>query len=175
MNIALRKKRLDLGMPRLSFFERLEQLLFRVEGVTAGLCLVAILLLSLGEIIARNALHTGIPGATILIQYLVLWLSFLGAVLAVKDRHIKIDVANLLLNAAWRGRLQVPIYFFSAFICAILTWAATRFWLSEWQAALPGEHWIAAMGSVFPICFALLSLHFVLRSVVLLRATKLSA
>ena len=159
-------------MPRLSFFERLEQLLFRAEGLVAVFCLAGILFLSLAEIGARNWLHTGIPGASILIQYLVLWLSFLGAVLAVKDRHIKIDVASLLLSETWRAHLQVPIYFISAFICAILAWAAMRFWLSEWQAALPAERWIAAMSSVFPVCFTLLSLHFVLRSLVIIRAAR---
>ncbi len=141
----------------------LEGLLFRIETLLAALSLAGILAISLIEIIARNIWHTGIPSASVFIQYLVLWVTFLGAVLAVQGRHIKIDVATVLLSDAMRRKLEIPICGFSALICAILCWAAGRFWISEWQAAAAGERWLAAMALVFPLCFGLLSLHFVLR------------
>lgn len=145
---------------------KIEHLLLRVESLAASISLVAMLLLSLIEIGARNFLHTGIPGASILIQYLVLWVSFLGAVLAVRERHIKIDVAALLLSETWRRKLERPIFFFSALVCGTLFWAAARFWHTEWLAASHEDAWVAAMGIVFPVCFGLLSLHFALRGII---------
>lgn len=147
----------------MKFALTLERVLFRVEALLAALSLASILGLSLIEIIARNIWHTGIPSASIFIQYLVLWVTFLGAVLAVNGRHIKIDVATVLLSNSTRRKLEAPICFFAAIICAILCWAAVRFWLSEWQAAAIGERWVAAMSLVFPLCFGLLSVHFFLR------------
>ncbi len=130
------------------------------------------LVLSLIEIGARNFFHTGIPGASTLIQYLVLWVSFMGAVLAVRGRHIKIDVATVLLNEAWRSRLARPISLFSMAVCGTLFWHAARFWRDEWQSVPPDEKWVAAMGVIIPIGFCLLTLHFALRGIIGPRAPE---
>lgn len=154
------------GIQNASLPEKIENVLLRIESIVASVSLMAILLLSLIEIGARNFLHTSIPNASIVIQYLVLWVSFFGAVLAVRGRHIKLDVATLLISEAWRKKLERPIYFFSALVCATLFWAAARFWQSEWVAASPEDRWVAAMGIIFPVCFCLLSLHFALRGLI---------
>ncbi len=154
------------GIQNASLPEKIENVLLRIESIVASVSLMTILLLSLIEIGARNFLHTGIPNASIVIQYLVLWVSFFGAVLAVRGRHIKLDVATLLISEAWRKKLERPIYFFSALVCATLFWAAARFWQSEWVAASPEDRWVAAMGIIFPVCFCLLSLHFALRGLI---------
>ena len=119
-------------------------------------------MLSLTEIGARNFFHTSIPGADVLNRYLVLWISFLGAVLAVPGRHIKIDIATAWISEPWQRKMERPVYFFSAVVCSGLGLAATRFWQSEWQYATPDEKWIAALSIIIPISFFLLALHFVL-------------
>ena len=160
------------GAQNTSWPEQIERVLLRVESLIAGVSLAVILLLSLIEIGARNFLHTGIPNASILIQYLVLWFSFFGAVLAVQGRHIKIDIATLLISETRRKKLERPIYFFSALVCAMLFWAAARFWESEWLAASREDRWVAAMAIIFPVCFGLLSLHFTLCGIIGPRPTK---
>lgn len=143
---------------------KIERALNRVESVAAGGCLAAMLLLSLIEIGARNFLQSSLPGASVLIQYLVLWVSFLGAVLAVPGRHIKIDIAAHWISERWRSNLERPVYVFSSLVCGLLSWHAARFWQDEWQSVSAAEKWIAAMGFVFPACFLLLALHFSLRA-----------
>ena len=145
---------------------KIEHRLTIIESQLASACLVAILALSLIEIGARNFFDTGVPGASTLIQYLVLWVSFIGAVLAVRERHIKIDVATILLNEVWRRRLERPIFFFSMVVCGTLFWHAAGFWWDEWQSVAPDEKWVAAMGIIIPIGFCLLSLHFALRGII---------
>lgn len=151
---------------------KIEHRLTVIESWIAIACLLAMLVLSLIEIGARNFFHTGIPGASTLIQYLVLWVSFMGAVLAVRGRHIKIDVANVLLNETWRSRLARPISFFSMAVCGTLFWHAARFWRDEWQSVPPDEKWVAAMGVIIPIGFCLLTLHFALRGIIGARAPE---
>jgi len=154
---------------------KIEQALTRAESLVASACLLTILVLSLIEIGARNFFHTGIPGASTLIQYLVLWVSFLGAVVAVRERHIKIDVATILISEAWRNKLERPIFLFCTLVCGTLCWYAVRFWLDEWSNVSSDEKWIAAMGIIFPVSFCLLSLHFALRVIIGPRSSKRAA
>lgn len=142
---------------------KLEFYFTRIEGVLAISGLALMLGLSLAEIVLRNFLHTSIPGADILIRHLVLWVSFLGAVMAVRERHIKMEIISVWLSDEWRRRLERPIFLFSAVVCAIIAWAAMRFWYQEWLNAPAGERWIAMLGSVIPLSFFLLMLHFALR------------
>lgn len=135
----------------------------RIESTLAISGLVLMLALSLAEIFLRNFFHTSIPGADILVRYLVLWVSFLGAVVAVRERHIKVEIISAWLPEIWRRRLERPIFLFSAVICAIIAWAAMRFWYQEWLFVPAGEKWIAVLGIVIPLSFALLTLHFSLR------------
>lgn len=138
----------------------------RTESTIAIAGLVLMLSLSLAEILLRNFFHTAIPGADVLTRYLVLWVSFVGAVLAVRERHIKIEVIAIWLPEIWRRRLERPIFLFSAVVCGSICWTAMRFWHQEWLHVPPGEKWIALLGIIIPISFFLLTLHFALRFVI---------
>lgn len=135
----------------------------RIESVFAIFGLVLMLALSLIEVVLRNFFHYSIPGADVLIRHLVLWVSFLGAVMAVRERHIKVEIIAAWLPEVWHRRLERPIFLFSAVTCAVIAWAAVRFWHQEWLNSPPGEKWIAALGVVIPLSFLLLALHFTLR------------
>jgi len=142
---------------------KLEFQLTRVESFVAIAGLVLLVVLSLAEIGARNFFHSSIPGADVLDRYLVLWVSFLGAVLAVRGRHIKIDALAVWFPDDWRRRLERPIFLFSSVVCGGLFWAAARFWREEWLHAPATERWITALAVILPLSFFLLALHFALR------------
>jgi hypothetical protein len=63
----------------------------------------------------------------------------------------------------WHRHLERPIFLFSAVVCAVIAWAAVRFWYQEWLNVPAGERWIAILGIVIPLSFFLLALHFTLR------------
>ena len=151
---------------------KLEFYLTSAESIVATAGLVLLLVLSLAEIGARNFFHTAIPGADILDRYLVLWVSFLGAVLAVRERHIKIDAVAVWFPEAWRRKLERPIFVFSAVVCGFLFWAALRFWREEWAHAAAAEKWVAALGAIIPLSFFLLAAHFAIRFVIGPRSPK---
>lgn len=151
---------------------KLEFFLTNTESIIAIAGLVLLLGLSLAEIIARNFFHTAIPGADILDRYLVLWVSFLGAVMAVRDRHIKIDAVAVWFPETWRRKLERPIFFISAVVCGGLFWAAVRFWREEWLYASAADKWITALGIIIPLSFFLLTTHFALRFLIGPRAPR---
>lgn len=151
---------------RRSWKSRIESWFTRAESLLAVFGLALMLGLSLIEIVLRNLFHTSLPGSDVLIRYLVLWVSFLGAVLAVRERHIKTEIISSWMSDDWRRRLERPIFLFSTVICIILAWAAGRFWYDEWLSVPAGEKWIAGLGIIIPVSFALLTLHYALRFVI---------
>ena len=142
---------------------KLEFYFTRIESALAIFGLVLMLGLSLVEVILRNLFHTSIPGADVLIRYLVLWVSFIGAVVAVRERHIKVEIISAWLPDIWRRHLERPIFLFSAIVCTMIARAAVRFWYQEWVNVPPGEKWIAMLSIVIPLSFMLLAVHFILR------------
>lgn len=149
-----------------SWKAKLEFYFTHTESLIAVAGLVLLLSLSLAEIAARNFFHTAIPGAEVLDRYLVLWVSFLGAVMAVRERHIKIDAVAVWLPPNWRRKLERPIFLFSAIVCSGLFWAALRFWREEWLHAPAAEKWIVWLGIIIPLSFFLLTFHFFLRFII---------
>ena len=153
---------------------KLELHFTRIEGTIAIGGLALLLVVSLLEIAARNFFHAAIPGADLLNRNLVLWISLLGAVLAVPGQHIKIDALAVWLAPAWRRRLEAPIFFFATLVCGALFWAAARFWIEEWRHAPQAEKWTAALAVIIPAGFFLLALHFALHCLLGLRSARRS-
>ena len=99
--------------------------LVRMETFMAGASLLLLLALVFGQVLARNFLDSGIPNADILSRYMVLYVAFFGAALAVdRNKHIRIDVVAACLNPARITKLRSPLYLISALLCSIMTWAA---------------------------------------------------
>lgn len=135
--------------------------LVRLENWCAALSLLTLLVLSLSQIVARNAFDTGLPAADKLTRYLVLYITFFGAIVAIeRGRHIKIDALQLLLPEHWTRQLYRPIQTFAALICFLLANAAVKFWRSEWAFAAEYERWIVLTALIIPVGFILLCVHF---------------
>ena len=141
----------------------LERWLVRGWLIVAALSLAVMLLLSLAQILARNFLQLGLPEADAVIRGLVMWVVFAGAAIAVQSqRHIRIDVLNLVLPVALRRALVVPLQLAASAVCAALAWPAARFWWEEWQATAPPDQIATTLLLIFPLGFAALTLHFLI-------------
>lgn len=139
----------------------IEHRLTRIEKLVAAVGLLIMLGISLLEIVTRNFFHTGIPGIGIVSRHLVLWVGFMGAVLAIREqRHIKIDLAAAWLPNIWRNKMVRPFNFISTAICGVLFWAAAKFWWQEWLGAQDAAQWVAGLMIILPASFLLLALHF---------------
>lgn len=142
---------------------RFQRELTRVETVLAGLSLLLLVALTLAQIVARNLFETGLPAADALTRHLVLYIAFLGAALAAQaQRHIRIDVVSAWLSDAWIARLHRPLNALAGVVCVLLTQAATRFWLDEWQHVAAHDRWHTLVALIIPAGFGLLCVHFLL-------------
>jgi TRAP-type C4-dicarboxylate transport system permease small subunit len=137
--------------------------LIRMEKFMAGSTLLLLLLLVFGQVLARNFFDYSIPSADILSRYLVLYVTFFGATLAVESyKHIRIDVVAACMNPDIMQKLRPPLYLISAVICGVMCWAAMRFWYDDWQYVAEYERWSSILAIITPFGFGLLSIHFLL-------------
>ncbi len=137
--------------------------LILLETWLAAASLLLLLVLVAAQAVARNLFDTGFASFDQLARYLVLYVMFLGAVLAIeRGRHIRIDALNVLLPRRVRRALARPLHLLAALVCGILAQAAVRFWREEWTYAQDPERWLALVELVIPCGFLLLTVHFAL-------------
>jgi len=129
----------------------------------AGTSFFILLSLVFGQVIARNVFHSSIPNADIVSRYMVLYVTFFGAALAIEyHKHIRIDVVAACMQPEQILKLRPPLYLISAAICGVLTWAAARFWYDDWQYIADYERWASILALITPFGFFLLALHFLI-------------
>lgn len=147
--------------------------LLRMEIVVAGGSLLLLLALIFGQVLARNFFDSSIPSADILSRYLVLYVTFFGAALAVdNDKHIRLDVITACLPIEHCRKFRPPLYLVSAVVCAIFAWAAGRFWYDDWQYVSEHERWSSILALVMPFGFGLLALNFLLSGLFVPRSDR---
>ena len=145
------------------FLTRLRNWLLQIETWLAAGSLFLLLALALLQILARNLFDAGIPAADNLTRYLVLYVTFFGAAVAVqRDRHIKIDVCCALLSPSMLRRLYRPMQLIAGVVCAFLADAAIRYWRDAWLYAPDHERWLVLVAVVIPLGFILLTIQFFL-------------
>jgi TRAP-type C4-dicarboxylate transport system permease small subunit len=146
--------------------ERLDRLIARVEKFMIAALLGLMVLTAFAQIVLRNFLGTGLSGSEPLVRYLVLWVGFIGAALAVRqERHITIEVFSLLKPGKSSRLLSALPLLASTLVCAGMTYAAVKFVRDEAQMGnsvflgLPA--WVPEL--IIPIAFGVMTLRFLLR------------
>jgi TRAP-type C4-dicarboxylate transport system permease small subunit len=133
-----------------------------VEVLLIGL-LVAMMLLVGGQVILRNVFSSGISWADVASRHMVLWITFLGAMLATRSRqHIAIDVLIRFFPKRLRNSVRIGLDILAATVAFLLTQAAYAFVLSERAAGTTiGEGfptWIAQL--VIPFGFGVIAFEY---------------
>jgi TRAP-type C4-dicarboxylate transport system permease small subunit len=156
----------EVGGPRAHVGGR--ALLHRLEEGVLVMLVGALLVLAFSQILLRNFLGITWLWGDPLVRHLVLWASFLGALIATReDRHIRIDAVLRLLPP--RPRLVATALgdAVAAAICLILAPLAARFVIDEHDyggdAFLGLPRWTLQL--VFPFVFAGMGLRFAGRAV----------
>ena len=144
----------------------LSRLLTKVETVLVVILLGIMLLLGFTQVILRNIFHSGILWGDILLRHLVLWLGFLGALLATSTgKHISIDAFTRYFPSRVKYGINCLTDFFAMIVCYFLFRAALTFIGFEISdshmvyAEIPA--WYAE--SIIPLGYGLLAVHFFLR------------
>ena len=151
-----------------------QPILHRLETGFLVFLVVCLLVLTCGQILARNLFSITFLGTESLVRHLVLWIGLAGALVATRlDKHIRIDAALRLLPARARAIVLSGADLFATALCSYLAYIASRFVLDERADgttaffAIPA--WIAQL--CFPLVFGLMALRFLLQGVRRLRTS----
>ena len=143
------------------------RLLHRMEEGFLAVLVGAMILLAFAQIILRDLFAASLPWGDPLIRHLVLWTSFLGALLATRrGKHITIDLLPRLLSGRRRNLVEAATGLYSALMCAVLTWISLRF-ISHERSFGSREFLDLAtweLQLIFPLTFGLMSVRFLLRA-----------
>lgn len=147
----------------IAFLGRLDRAGRLLENILLVALLGGMMLLSVGQIIAREVFESGLFWSGEVVRIMVLWLAMIGAVAACReDRHIRVDAISHLLSDRAVGIARIVVDIFAAIVCAVLAWHAWRYLQIEIEfseTVLEGvPAWMAHV--VVPVAFALLSYRF---------------
>jgi TRAP-type C4-dicarboxylate transport system permease small subunit len=152
--------------PKKAIIARMDSAGRLFENILLVTLLAAMMLLSVGQIIAREVFETGLFWSGELVRIMVLWLAMIGAVAACReDRHIRIDAISHLMTARTVSAVRLVVDTFAAVVCATVAWHAWRYIQLEIEfedtVLVDIPAWLAHI--VVPVGFALLSYRFLIR------------
>lgn len=139
----------------------------RLLGAVEKWLLVSLVIFLIGfsvlQIILRNFFATGYPWGDTLLRHAVLWICLLGAARATAEgKHIRIDLVPRLLPARSARAVAVLTELFSLCVAAALLVAS---WMFLQDEILSGSFIFGTVPlwwfeTIFPICFAIMTLRF---------------
>ncbi|HUF46844.1 MAG TPA: TRAP transporter large permease subunit [Vicinamibacterales bacterium] len=139
---------------------------FRAENALASAVLAAMVLLPIGEIVARWAGTVFVPGAITLVQHLTLWVAFLGAAIAARDGKLLALATATFLPDRVRRKSEIGANLIAAAVAGLLTWGAVALVVDSHRfpsSVGPGiPSWIAQLA--LPVGMALVAGRLVWRS-----------
>jgi TRAP-type C4-dicarboxylate transport system permease small subunit len=107
---------------------RLFRAIALVEDAVISFMLLSMILLVLVQIGLRNFYSSGISGGAEIVRHLLLWVAFLGAAIAARERkHIKIDIAQRILPPGPKNFVELLTGLFTTIVCGFLLYASIQF------------------------------------------------
>ncbi len=152
-------------------FNTLERFLEAIEKTALIVLLCVMIALAFLQVVLRAGFSTGLLWADVFLRHLVLWVGFLGAVVAVsQNKHFAMDVILNFFPKKLQAAIQVMIDFFALAVLYLLSQSALKFFQDDAQSgailfhlrefAVPS----AWMNAIIPAAFALLGVHFTFKT-----------
>jgi len=145
--------------------KQLDEWLAKAESGFLVFLLFLMVFLAFSQVLLRNFLDSGLLWTDIFLRQLVLWVGFLGASLAVRERrHISIDALPQFLPEKHRPFIQILVNLCAGLITVFLTIASWKFVQMEIEFPtiffLELPSWI--FQTILPFSFAVISLRYFL-------------
>lgn len=146
-----------------SALQRFIHFIHALEGGMLVIILLLMILLAVIQIIIRNGFDTGLVWSEAAVRIMVLWITFLGAMIAArKGQHISIDLVNHYLPEKVRSAINRIISLATALICFVTAYAGYRFVLMEYEEGIIAfanvPAWTCEL--IVPVGFAILTLRY---------------
>jgi TRAP-type C4-dicarboxylate transport system permease small subunit len=104
-----------------------------VEDAFISVIIISMVVLVLVQILLRNFLATGVSGGSEMVRHMVLWVAFIGAIIAARERkHIKIDLFQRIFHTGViRSLSECLAELFTTAICGLLLYASINFVIND--------------------------------------------
>ncbi len=116
------------------------------------------------ELALRTFFQTGIPGTSGYVQNLTLWVGFLGAMIASRERrHLSLTTGMVAIPPRLQGIATMLAATVSTMVASGLFWASLEFVRVEMESPASIAGWLPiwVVESILPISFAFIALRFV--------------
>ena len=98
-----------------------------LERLVPAVAVTLMSLLPITEMVSRQWRLPGIPGSTVAVQHLTLWIAFIGAALAARSDRLLALSANTFLPERWARSVRIFVSAVGAAIAMCLAWAGALF------------------------------------------------
>jgi len=144
---------------------RLGRAIATVESALVVFLLGIMTLLGFTQVVLRNFFSSGILWGDTFLRHLVLWVAFLGASLAVRERkHLNIDVLTRLMSERGKKLARLATDVFAGVVCVVFLKASLTFLQNEIRQGtvlfLEIPTWYFQL--IIPVGYALLSFRFLI-------------
>jgi TRAP-type C4-dicarboxylate transport system permease small subunit len=114
------------------FLSSIDRAFAAIVSSLLAIILLVMVLLGASQVLLRDLFSGGITWSDVAARNMVLWVAFLGAILATRKRqHIAIDVISRFIPSAPRNIVRIFLDVFSCIVAFYLAKAAYMFVLSE--------------------------------------------
>jgi len=142
----------------------------RALGALMVLCLTLMVVMVFTNVVLRYAFNSGINVSEELSRWLFVWMTFMGAVVALRQRgHLGTDMLVARLSVRGKRLVLGLAYVLMLFCCALVfqgSWAQTHINLGTTSAVLEvPTAWLYASGLVFAVSASVILLHSLWRLV----------
>lgn len=147
-----------------SFFSGFDRRLAKAEEGFLAAALAVMILVVFADFLLRETLNQGLVWAKELAVYLLVWVGFIGASLAVhKRRHLVVQAGEKLFPPAVRKWTSLAACLTTSLLCLLLAWLAYKFVLEtrevgETSLGMGMPLWIVQI--VIPLSFLIIGLRF---------------
>lgn len=115
-------------MAALKFLFLLDEWVAKITGWLLVFLLSIMIAMAFGQLVLRNFFHSSFEWGDIFLRHLVLWVGFLGAVIATgQGRHLKIEFIRKVIGEKLRKIFFIITNLFAAVVCWYLLNAAAGF------------------------------------------------
>jgi C4-dicarboxylate transporter DctQ subunit len=148
--------------------DRLERWGTALESAVLVILLGGLMLLAVGQIVAREVFETGLVWADELVKFSVLWIALTAAIAASRgDRHLRIDALSQFVAERYARFPRIIVDTFASFICGVLAWHSWRYLqlTLEFGDTVLGDLPAWTAYGLLPLSMALMSYRFLLLAV----------
>lgn len=148
-----------------NILETIDSFIAKIETYILVLVLSVMVMLAFLQVVLRNLFSEGILWGDTFLRHLVLWVGFLGASLATREKkHINIDLFTRFLKGKVKSLVVAIVNLFAAIVCWYLTSAAWTFVMDEKSVGttLFGDIQAWYFQIIIPVGFLLMTFRFLI-------------